>query len=388
MKKNLKLNRRLKILIAPASFKGSMSNMKASAVMKKAAMTVFPEAKITEFPLADGGEGTLNVIRKITGATIKYSVVKDPLMRKRRAAWLKKRDTAFIEMAQAAGLILLKDREKNPMETTTYGVGELLGKAALSGARQIFLGVGGSATTDAGIGALTALGVKFHGENGSLIYPGAGKDLSAIFSIDSSSLLPEILKCRINVLSDVQNPLVGKKGAAFVYGPQKGAEARTVEILDQGLRNCARKMETVSGRHLSSMPGAGAAGGIIAGLASFLNVKVLSGIDTIMEMGMFEKRLKEADIVLTGEGRIDKQTFCGKSLGKVFALAEKHGVLTIAFAGSIDEAMCKKEFKKAVLTSILPGPMSLQEAMKNAQENLYTSTCRILSSYMTYQCSN
>ena len=376
----------LKILISPASFKGSLSNMEACAIMKKSVLKIFPHAGITEFPLADGGEGTINVITKITGEKLKYSDVKDPLMRKRRAAWIKIGETAFIEMAQAAGLILLKEREKNPLRTTTYGVGELLEKAVLSGCTRIFLGVGGSATSDAGIGALTALGLKFYRKDGNLIHPGAGKDLVEISRIDASCLMPEILRCGITILSDVENPLYGRNGAAFVYGPQKGADEETVRLLDRGLRNFALKMEAFSGRHVASLPGAGAAGGIAAGLASFLKVKVVSGIETIMEMGKFEKHLKAADIVLTGEGRIDSQTCSGKSLGKVFALAEKHGVPVIAFAGSIDRTMYKKNLKNVVLAGILPGPMSLEKAMKTAKENLYNSTCRVLNSYRASAC--
>jgi|LSQX01.1.fsa_nt_gb glycerate kinase len=349
--------------------------------MAKAASNVFSNSKITEFPLADGGEGSIEVIHKLLGGTMKTSQISDPLMRKISAKWLQKDDVTYIELAQTAGLTLIKKEEQNPLKTTTYGVGELLKKSATAGNRNIFLGVGGSATTDAGIGALIALGVKFYKKNGTLIYPGTGEDLSEITKIDTTSILPEILKCKITILSDVENPLYGKDGAAFVYAPQKGADKKMVQLLDLGLRNCAEKMEQLSQRKVSSIPGAGAAGGIVAGLASFLDVAVVSGIDTIMQMGGFENILKTSDLILTGEGKIDNQTFFGKSLSKVFKLTEKHNKLTLAFAGKVEDAVYKKNLKKIVFTSITPSSITIEKAMLTAKTNLYNSVNQRLKLY-------
>ena len=373
-----KMDAQIKIIIAPAPFKGSLSNIQAARIMEKAVLSIFPRSEIIKFPLADGGEGTIDAVKKISGGTFRHEEIHGPLFKKRKAAWLKKGSTAFIEMARASGLTLLENEEKNPLKTTTFGTGELLARAASAGCRRIFVGAGGSATNDAGIGALTALGIKFRGKNGKIVYPGTGFDLAEIKSIDNSGILPEILRCKITMLSDVENRLFGKKGAAFIYAPQKGANEKAVELLDRGLRNFAETVKKLYGREISSLRGGGAAGGIVAGLASFLDTEILSGADTLMEMGKFESRLESADILLTGEGRIDEQTGYGKSLKKVFKLAEKHGVKTIALAGGIENPVYKKEFKNVVFASILPGPSSVEEAMKHAKRNLYNTTVQML----------
>lgn len=381
------MGNRMKIVVAPASFKGSLSNIQAADVMKKAVLASFPDAEIVEFPIADGGEGTINTLKKISGGTLKYTFVHGPLFKRRKAAWLKKGKTAFIEMAQASGLTLLKDGEKDPFKTTTFGTGELLAKAAFSGCREIIMGVGGSATNDAGIGALTALGIKFHTRDGKLIYPGAGEDLEKISGIDKSGMLHEILRCKITVLSDVKNNLFGKEGAAHVYAAQKGADNKKIELLDSGLRNFALNIKQFSGANISSIRGGGAAGGIVAGFAAFFDIKVVSGIEAILEMGMFEKNIQTADLILTGEGKIDKQTYYGKSLGKIFCLAQKHGILTIAAAGNIDPAIYRKAPDKIVLAGILPGTAAVEEAMKKAKTNLYNTTFQMLKIYKSSLCA-
>lgn len=361
----------MRILIAPDSFKGSLSSIEASSIMKKACLKIFPDAKIILFPLADGGEGTVEVLKRILGGTLKTEEVFDHLKRKIKAQWLKNKNCGFIEMASSAGLILLKEKEKNPLKTTTFGVGQLIKKAVASKCKKIYIGIGGSSTNDGGIGALTALGVKFFKKNGRLIYPGAGKDLNDIEKIDFSGIPSEILSAEFVILSDVKNPLYGKNGAAYIYAPQKGAEAEMVSFLDKGLRNYAAVIKKCTGKNISEIPGAGAAGGIGAGLLTFLNAKIVSGIETILRMGNFEKKLQNADLLLTGEGKIDSQIKYGKTLGVLFKLCEKYQIPTIAFAGIIEENVYTL-IKNPLITpvSIVPGIVDSDYAMKNASNFL------------------
>lgn len=372
----------MKIIIAPASFKGSLSNLEAARVMEKSCLDVFPGCKVVFFPVADGGEGTIDVLKTIDGGRFVVEGIRNPLFRKIRGRWLKKRDTAYVEMAQAAGLTLLDEKEKNPLETTTFGVGELIRKAVSSGSKKIFIGVGGSATNDGGIGALTALGVKFIGKSGKKIYPGCGRDMADIEDIDLSGLMPELQRCRVTILSDVKNPLYGKKGAAYVYAPQKGADAEQVNLLDKGLRNYSRVIKKTTGKDVSDVPGAGAAGGIAGGFTAFLSAKIVSGIETVLEMGRFEEKIKSADLVLTGEGRLDVQTAYGKPPAVLACLCKRYGVPLIILAGTVEEDVYKNRvFDNAVITSIVPGVVSLEKAMKNAGKHLYNATVQMLKLY-------
>ena len=372
----------MKIVVAPASFKGSLTNVEVARVMKKACLDVFPGCEIVFFPVADGGEGTIDVLKMIDGGRSVAERIHDPLFRKITGRWLRKGNIAYIEMAQAAGLTLLKNRERNPLKTTTYGVGELIQKAVSSGIREIFIGVGGSATNDGGLGALTDLGVKFIGKDGKRIHPGCGGDLASIEDIDDSGLLPELRKCRITILSDVKNPLYGREGAAYVYAPQKGATEKQVKLLDEGLKNYGRIIRKITGRDIADLAGAGAAGGIAGGFAAFLSAKIVSGIETILEMGRFEEKLKSADIVLTGEGRLDVQTSYGKSPAVLAQLCRKHGVPLVILAGNVEDSVYENRiFKDAVIASIVPGVVSLEKAMKNAGKYLYNSAVQILKAY-------
>lgn len=372
----------MKVIIAPASFKGSLSNLEAAWIMEKACFEVFSSARVVFFPVADGGEGTIDVLKILAGGNIVSEEICGPLFIKITGRWLKKGDTAYIEMAQAAGLTLIGEKEKNPMKTTTFGVGELIKSAVSSGSRKIFIGVGGSATNDGGIGALTALGVKFTGNGGRRIYPGCGKDLLDIKNIDVSGLVPELRRCSITILSDVKNPFYGRKGAAYIYAPQKGASPEQVKILDKGLRNYSRTIKKVTGKDISCLPGAGAAGGIAGGFAAFLSAKIVSGIETIFHMGRFEEKLKSADLVLTGEGRLDVQTAYGKPPAVLARLCKKQGVPLIILAGNVEEdASRNRVFADAAITSIVPGVVSLENAMKNAGGYLYETTRQMLNFY-------
>lgn len=375
----------MKIIVAPASFKGSLSNLESARVIKKACLDVFPDADIVFFPVADGGEGTADILKIILGGRFITEKIHNPVFRKIRGRWLKKGGTAYIEMAQAAGLTLLKDRERNPLRTTTYGVGELIKSAVSSGVKEIFIGVGGSATNDGGIGALIALGIRFIGKNQRSIYPGCGKDLADIKKIDASGLMPELQKCRITILSDVKNPLFGKEGAAYIYAPQKGADAYQVRLLDKGLRNYSRVIKMTTGRDISNLSGAGAAGGIVGGFAAFTSVRIVSGINTILQMGRFEEKTRSADLVITGEGKVDAQTSYGKPPAVLAHLCKKHRVPLVILAGNVEEDIYRNHlFQNAVVTSIVPGVVSLKNAMRNAEKYLYYSTVEILKIFKIF----
>jgi glycerate 2-kinase len=372
----------MKIIIAPASFKGSMSAIEAARVMRKACLDVFPDSGVAFFPVADGGEGTIDILKTISGGWFITEEIHDPLFRKINGRWLKKSDKAYIEMAQAAGLALIAEKERNPLRTTTFGVGELIKNAVSSGCKEIFIGVGGSATNDGGIGALTAFGVRFIGNDGKKIYPGCGEDLLEIRDIDVSGLMYKLQLCSVTVLSDVQNPLYGREGAAYIYGPQKGAGLKDVKLLDRGLRNYSKVIKKVLGKDISDLPGAGAAGGIAGGFVAFLSAKIVSGIDTVLNIGGLEKEIKSADLVITGEGRIDAQTTYGKSPAVLAHLCRKYRVPLLILAGSIEgKVYGNRVFKDAVITDIVPGVVSLEDAVKNAKKYLYDTTRQMLKFY-------
>jgi len=372
----------MKIIIAPASFKGCLSNIEAAEIIKGACLDVFHSVNPVVFPLADGGEGTLDVVKVLAGGRFFFEDVSDPLGRKIKGKWLKNKGTAYIEMAQAAGLTLLKKDERNPLKTTTYGVGELIKKAMMRGCRKIFIGVGGSATSDGGIGALTALGIKFLDRNRRIIYPGAGKDLMRIKEIDISGLFPLVKNCEFTVLSDVKNPLYGRDGAAFVYAPQKGAGRSDVGVLDKGLKNYNKVVKKTTGIDMNNIEGAGAAGGIAGGLVAFLGARITSGIEAVLKMGRFEDKIRGADLLITGEGRVDNQTGYGKGVGVVISFCRRYNIPVVVLAGSVEEEIYRRKlFKDVIILSIVPGVVSLDEAMEQGDDYLYRTAVQVLKLY-------
>ncbi len=361
----------MKIIIAMDSFKGSMTSVEATEIVGNVCKKIILEAEVVPFPLADGGEGTIEVIKRLIGGRYKEVIVSDPLGRKIKAKYLKKGKVAFVEMAKASGLILLEENEKNPLWTTSFGTGELIKDAVFSNCKKIYLCVGGSATNDGGIGALTALGIKFFNKNGKKIYPGKGKDLFEISKVDTSELSERIKKCEFVILSDVKNPLYGEKGAAYVYAAQKGAGKKEIKFLDNGLRNYAKIIKKYTGKDVSKIEGSGAAGGICAGFISFLNAKITSGIDFILNTGKFEEKIKKTDIVITGEGKVDAQTFYGKSVSRIFSFSEKYNIPVIVFSGEVDEKVYEKvNSNQIVIFSILPAVVPKEEAMKKGKNFL------------------
>ena len=313
----------IKILIAPDKFKGSLTAEQVCSAIEDGLNQKNTTLKITSVPLADGGEGTCELLTRYTKGHKIEMWVNDPLLNPTKAGYGISNDgtTAFIEMAAASGLQLLKQADRNPLYTTTYGTGELIKDALDRGVEKIILGIGGSATTDAGIGMAAALGYEFYDAAGNSLTP-IGINLNHLRSIKAARVHPRLREVNFVTLCDVNNPLFGPEGAAFVYGPQKGADQKTVHLLDDGLRNFARVVET-SFKTSVNFPGAGAAGGLGAGSKIFLNASIRKGIDYIIEATLLKEKIKDADIIITGEGKIDAQSLSGKVVMEVSHLASQ-----------------------------------------------------------------
>jgi glycerate kinase len=301
------------IVIAPDKFKGSISAMEFCEAVERGIKREIQEVAILKLPLADGGDGTIDVLNYYLAGEMVPVEVHNPLLQKIKASYLysKRKKTAYIEMSEASGIRLLKASELNPLETTTYGTGELILNALNKGAQHIILGIGGSATNDAGMGMAKALGFRFYDNNHQAL-TGCGKDLIQISAIDSSGVHPRLKQVKFEVACDVGNPLYGPTGAAVVYAPQKGATPGMVARLDAGLKHFNEVANSVLGRNLQHITGAGAAGGLGAGSVLFLEAKLKSGIELIKKEARFNEMIKDADWVITGEGILDQQTFSGK----------------------------------------------------------------------------
>ncbi|MCD6507748.1 glycerate kinase [Candidatus Poribacteria bacterium] len=369
----------MRIVIAPDSFKGSLTALEAANAIEEGLKRVFPKAEIVKVPMADGGEGTVQSLVDATGGRIVKKVVTGPLGDKVEAQFgiLGDGRTAVIEMASASGLPLVPPDKRNPMVTTTYGTGELIKAALDMGCRRFIIGIGGSATNDGGGGMAQALGVKLLDKDGNDI-PFGGGGLLKLDRIDISTLDPRIAESEIVVACDVDNPLTGPRGAARVYSPQKGATPEMVEILDKALERFAEAVKRDLGRDIKDVPGAGAAGGLGAGLMAFLNAKLQLGVDIVIEATGLEEKVKGADLVITGEGGIDSQTVYGKTPIGVAKVAKKFGIPVLAVAGGIsDDASVVYEHGIDGLMSIIPRPITLDEAMAQGPKLLSDAAERI-----------
>lgn len=335
----------MRIVIAPDSFKGSLTALEASRAMERGVRKVFPDAECDLLPLADGGEGTVDALVNATGGSLYAEDVHDPLGRPIKACWglLGDGHTAVVEMAAASGLPLLAEEERNPLVTSTFGTGELI-KAALAvlcehGNRgRLIIGIGGSATNDGGTGALGALGTKFFNAGGEELPPGGGA-LADLAFIDTSGLDPLLGETEILVACDVDNPLAGERGASAVFGPQKGATKDMVAQLDAALGRFARVATEITQKDIADLPGAGAAGGLGAGLLFFSKARLRRGIEIVLEATDFDTRVRKADIVLTGEGHTDYQTAYGKAPAGVAAAAKQCGKPVICISGGIGKGV-------------------------------------------------
>lgn len=357
----------MRILIAPDKFKGSLTTFEVCKAVEEGLLQASSLFSIVKCPMADGGDGLSDVICYYTGATKRSTIVQDPLGRPVNAEWLLAADgkTAVIEMAKASGLALLKPDEYNPLLTSTFGTGQLIRAALEKGVDEIILGIGGSATNDGGIGMAAALGYRFLNNHGDEVQP-VGGSLGDISSIDGSGKL-DLQNTRIQVACDVKNFLLGREGATYIYAPQKGADAAMVERLEEGMARFATVVKRDLGIDVTGMESGGAAGGMGAGCVAFLKAVIKSGIDLVMPYANIEKQLMDADIVITGEGKIDEQTLKGKVVMGLAALAKKHRKWVIAFCGS--QAIAAPEASACGIDAVFPitkYPMEWQEARENA----------------------
>ena len=354
----------MKIVIAPDSFKGSLTSLQVADAIEQGLRTVVGDrADIVKVNVADGGEGTTAALLDALGGTMVSAVVSDPLGRPVNAAYgiTAAGDTAIIEMSAASGLPLLDPSQRNPMLTSIFGTGEMIAYALARGCCRLLIGIGGSATNDAGTGMLTALGWKFLDADGNTLH-GCGAAMEKISRVDASGVLPALREASITVACDVNNPMYGPQGAACVFAPQKGATPAMVARLDKGLRHFASVIASECGVIVDDVAGAGAAGGMGAAFLAFLGARLAPGIEMVLEAIRFDETLKGASLVFTGEGRIDAQTLCGKTPYGVLAHAAKQGVGVIAIGGQV--VAHPEGFLDVVQAT--PDGMPLQHAMHPA----------------------
>ncbi len=368
----------MKIVIAPDSFKGSLTALQVAEAIEVGLRRVFPDAAIEKIPMADGGEGTVQSLVDATGGQILTTQVLDPLGNSINAQYGVLGDgiTAVIEMAAASGLTLVPEDKRDPRVTTTYGTGELIRAALAHGCRKLIIGIGGSATNDGGAGMAQALGAKLLTASGEQMEQGGGS-LATLNSIDLSELDLRIAETETVVACDVNNPLTGKQGASYVYGPQKGATPEMIRVLDANLVHFDKIVQRDLSKSVGNVPGAGAAGGLGAGLMAFLDASLKSGIEIVTDATQLSKRFAGADLVITGEGQINFQTVFGKTPVGVAKVAKTHNIPVIAIAGSIaDNSNGVYDAGIDAMIDIIPKPMSLETAIENATTLIETAAER------------
>ncbi len=362
----------MKILIAPDSFKESMSAVEAANAIESGILKVLPSAQCIKMPMADGGEGTTEALVLATGGKLYRTQVLDPLGNEIDAQYgiLGNNQTAIIEMASASGLGLIPLDQRNPLLTSTYGTGQLIQAALSHNITHLIIGIGGSATNDGGAGMFQALGGTLLDKYGKSLSYGGGA-LGDLDKIDTSGLDPRLNKVKIEVACDVTNPLTGEFGASHVFGPQKGATKEMVPLLDQNLKHFANCLLNQLGIDIENVAGAGAAGGLGAGLMAFLGASLVRGVDLVIQYNALEEAIKSTDLIITGEGSIDGQSSFGKTLDGIGALAKKHKIPAIALVGRIgkDAEIMHRRGITAIF-SILSEPCDIEVALQNGQTNL------------------
>lgn len=365
----------MNIVIAPDSFKESLTALEVAVAIKTGFERIFPNAEYQLVPMADGGEGTVQSLADATQGSLQKIAVIAPLTNTVEAFWGLSGDkqTAFIEMAAASGLHLVAPEQRNPLVTTSYGTGELIKAALDRGVKKIILGIGGSATNDGGVGMLQALGIRFLNAQQQEIGFG-GEQLAFISQIDLSALDPRLAQVEIEVACDVNNPLCGEYGASAIFGPQKGATAAMVEQLDKALAHFAQVVKSQFGKEIALHAGAGAAGGMGAGLLLLPNVRLKSGVQIVMEATHLQDKISQADLVITGEGRMDAQSIAGKTPIGVARLAKELNKPVIAIVGSLreDYSVVYQHGIHAVFP-IIRQLSSLDELLKQGKENLIST---------------
>jgi glycerate kinase len=353
----------MRILVAMDSFKGSLSAIEACDAVEQGIKAVDENIEVIKKPIADGGEGTVKTLINALDGEIVYTEVSDPLFRRIDGYYgIINNKTAIMEMAISSGLVLLSEAEKNPLYTSTYGVGEMIRHALDRGIRDFIIGIGGSATNDAGIGMLEALGMKFLDKDNKQLSP-VGQSLKSIKIIDNSNFDKRIKECKFLIASDDNNPLFGFNGAAYIYNPQKGADEKTVKELDEGLENFRTVVRRYFNIDNSCIAGAGAAGGLGYAFKSFFEAKLKSGIDIVFEKLDIESIIKNVDLIITGEGKIDKQSAMGKVLSGIGKLGIKYKVPVIALGGSVENNLSLEQIGITSTFSVTKEPMTLEEAM-------------------------
>jgi len=360
--------RRLRVVLAPDSYKESLSASEVAAAMAEGVASAAPNAEIIQVPMADGGEGSLDAVLAATGGERRIATVRDANGHDWLAAWgWLGQDTAFIEMAEAAGLERIAPDARNALRASTYGVGQLVLQALDAGASRIVMGLGGSATTDGGSGLFQALGARLYDAEGGELPPGGGP-LHRLAGIDIANLDPRLTRTRFEIAVDVDNVLTGAMGAPAVFGPQKGASPAEVAFLDKALSHFAAICMQVSGRDESQTPGTGAAGGLGYIIKTFFEAEFRPGVELIADLVGLDKALEGADLVITGEGRLDRQTLLGKTPAGVARHAAKHGAAVICLAGSLGPGYESLYEQAGVVSafSVVSGPMTLSEACKQA----------------------
>lgn len=368
----------MKLLFVSDSFKGSLSSEQTIALLTKAAEEIFPNCSCGGMPVADGGEGTAQAVVQAVNGRIQEADVQGPLGEQAHAFYGQLDEKrAVLEMACASGLPLVPEKERNPEKTTTFGTGELIRHVLDDGYRDISIAIGGSATNDGGMGCMRALGVKFLDKSGKELQ-GCGEDLIHVAEIDVSGLDPRILQSKITVMCDVTNPLCGKDGATWTFGKQKGADESMQERLEAGMQNYRDVIKRQFDIDLDQIPGAGAAGGLGAALLVFLHGELKSGIETVLELIDFDRKLEDVSLVVTGEGRTDWQSCFGKVVQGVGDHCKKKGVPAAALVGSMGPG-AEKIYEHGIcsIMTTVNGVMSLEEAMDHAEELYYAAALRL-----------
>lgn len=372
----------MKIVLAPDSFKGSLTSIQAASAMERGIKNVLKDAQIKKVSIADGGEGTVEAIVSMTRGQYVHTIVEGPLGEKVDAVWglctTDKGKTAVIEMAAASGILITPANKRNVRKASTFGTGQLIKAALDTGVQRIIIGIGGSATNDGGAGMAQALGAQFYDKDGKPLNKG-GEALSQLHSIDLRDLDPRLKNTEILIASDVKNPLCGPQGCSAVYGPQKGATPQDVEFLDKALENYAAIAKRDVGIDIKNVPGAGAAGGLGAGLMLFANGKMEPGIELVLKIIGFDEIIKDADLVFTGEGFSDSQTANGKAPVGVASIAKKSDIPVICLSGGISEDAVKLYSHGIDALGGTPcSPVSLDYCIENAESMLEAATERIM----------
>ena len=376
----------MKILIAPDSFKESLEALDVCHAIQSGFRQVFPNADYTLLPMADGGEGTSAVLSYVLGGRWKEVNVHDPLMRPITAKYLLLPDaTAVIEIAQACGLHLLTVAERNPVITSSYGVGELITDALNEGVKRIIIGLGGSATNDAGLGMLTALGITFYDINENILAQGGG-ELARLQQLDVIEFHKNVAETVFEVACDVTNPLCGQLGASAIFGPQKGASPQQVEELDKALNHFATICEQHGYQECQEIAGAGAAGGLGFALMTFCNAQLKSGFDTVAETTNLSQHIANADLVITGEGKLDTQTSMGKVAGGISQLAKASHIPVIAICGSVDGLKPAETTQFDVVIPSIQKIDTIDNVFKNAYDNIETTAANIAAAIRLGRC--